>query len=463
MISPFLGAWLLGALLAPLPAPPADVQAGDGTQVVSLAGPWRHRLGDDPKWSRVDFDDRDWEPVPVPSGWGRTEPKGRWPFAWYRVVVQVPPGSSGLGVTVGKVDSAYELFAGGRLIGRMGSLPPRAEAVYDRHATFNVLRESIGGDGRLLLALRVWKSEDTTPTWGAPVEGPFLLGPIEALTRRELQSELAELILCTLFLFTGLYHLVLYSRRRELREYLLFGVVAVATGIYSFLRTQWKYVLTDRFLALKEVEHALLFLLAALFIEVLGPLLGRRVPRALAGPIEVLNLAFALLSAGSPGLWLNLRLLAIWQYGALVVTVALLAAMVAALRRREPEARTLSAGIAVMIACYLNDLAVDRGFYLAPRLVPFGFAAFVVSMALSLANRFTRVYGEVWELRNKLEERVAERTAELSRRGRRAVPGEPHAAGAVARPRRGGQPGQERVPRQHEPRDPHADERRASA
>ena len=62
-------------------------------------------------------------------------------------------------------------------------------------------------------------------------------------------------------------------------------MVAVATGIYSFLRTQWKYVLTDRFLALKEVEHALLFLLAALFIEVLWPLLGRRVPRA-CGPIR---------------------------------------------------------------------------------------------------------------------------------------------------------------------------------
>ena len=87
MISPALGAWLLAALLAPSPAP--DVVATDPTQVVSLAGTWRYRLGDDPTWARPDLDHQSWAEVQVPAGWGRREPKGRWPFAWYRLRVAV--------------------------------------------------------------------------------------------------------------------------------------------------------------------------------------------------------------------------------------------------------------------------------------------------------------------------------------------------------------------------------------
>jgi signal transduction histidine kinase len=390
--------------------------ATDPTQVVSLAGPWRHRLGDDLSWARPDLGDHSWEPVQVPAGWGRLEPAGRWPFAWYRLRVLVPPGVTGLGVTLGKVDSAYELYAGGRLIGRLGALPPRAQVTYDRHATFLIPPESIGADGQLVLALRVWKSEDTRPTWGAPVEGPFLIGPIDALTRKELTSEMPELMLCSLFACAGLYHLWLYYRRRELREYLLFGVLALMVGAYTFLRTQWKYVLSDRFLALKETEHVLLFLLAPLFIEFLWPLLNRKIPRVLR-VYQGLNVALALIAVLTPGLWLNLRLLSFWQWGSLGITAVLVATLLAAIRRHEPEASTLSVGMALTMAAYLNDMAVDRGMYVGPRLIPFGFAAFVLSMAFSLANRFMRVYGEVWELRQGFEDRVLERTAELSRRG----------------------------------------------
>jgi signal transduction histidine kinase len=48
-----------------------------------------------------------------------------------------------------------------------------------------------------------------------------------------------------------------------------------------------------------------------------------------------------------------------------------------------------------------------------PRLIPYGFAAFVMSMALSLGNRFTRVYREVQNMGAVLEQRVDERTHQL--------------------------------------------------
>jgi signal transduction histidine kinase/CheY-like chemotaxis protein/HPt (histidine-containing phosphotransfer) domain-containing protein len=81
--------------------------------------------------------------------------------------------------------------------------------------------------------------------------------------------------------------------------------------------------------------------------------------------------------------------------------------------RGHPEGRTIALGLVLLIAAYTNDIAVERGWMLTARLIPFGFAAFLFSMAVSLANRFSRVHRELDLLRQDLERRVAERTADL--------------------------------------------------
>ena len=405
----------VGAFLAVLVAAAAR-PAPDGS--VSLAGPWKHVIGDDPAWGARDFDDRGWGEVRIPSGWGRRSGEEA-PFAWFRRTVvlrdelRAAAAQGTLGLTVGKVDSAYDVFAGGLHLGGVGGLPPRARVEYDRHRTYRVPPEAIDAGGRLVIAVRAWNSPVTNAHEPALVEGPFLLGLVDALARRELLSELPELVLAALFLVTGIYHLQLHRRRPELREYLWFGVLAMGAAAYTFLRTQWKYLLVDDFTALKEAEHALLFLIAPLYIAFLWPFLSQRVPRLLRA-YQVLNLAFAAASVLSPGLWLNLRMLTAWEYGALVFTPYALWVVFRSAARGHPEGRTIAAGVFLLSACYLNDTAVDLGWYSFRRLIPFGFGAFVFSMALSLANRFTRVYGEVDVLRRDLERLVGERTAELS-------------------------------------------------
>ena len=102
-----------------------------------------------------------------------------------------------------KVDSAYELYAGGRKLGGVGELPPRPRPEYDRHATFVVPRDALDERGRLVLAVRVWKAPITTRWGGGLVEGGFLLGPLDALTRREAVSEITEVSLALVFVLVG--------------------------------------------------------------------------------------------------------------------------------------------------------------------------------------------------------------------------------------------------------------------
>jgi signal transduction histidine kinase/CheY-like chemotaxis protein/HPt (histidine-containing phosphotransfer) domain-containing protein len=414
------------ALLVSLPgaAAAADFTVADLDHPVSLAGSWKRRHGDDPAWARPDLDDSGWEALRVPMGWGRRE-GGFEPFTWYRLTVQVGPRGLGpapeerarlrLGVIFGKVDSAYEVFAGGVRLGGVGTLPPDPRMDYDRHAIYPIPEPLIGPDGRLVLALRVWKSPATTPHAGGPVDGPYGLGPVDEVVRNDMRSELPELILAALFALVGAYHLQLFWRRPALREYLWFGLVALGTAAYTVSRTQWKYATGLSFELMKQVEHALLYLCAAAFVQFLWPFLSRSIPRWLR-VYQALMVAGAVAVLVTPGLTLDLRLLPWWEYAAIVMSAAFVWEVVRAARRGHPEARAVGIGILLLVGCYLNDIAVDRGWVVGPRLIAYGFAAFLFSMAVSLAGRFSRVYGELDRLRQDLERRVEERTSELQAR-----------------------------------------------
>ena len=424
---------LAALLLALVGAPPAicapAVELSAVEEAVSLAVAWRFQPGDDLRWAEPNFDDSDWREVQIPTGFGRTDAKSE--LAWYRLEIQV--GSKGrdfaeersdlrLAVTIGKVDSAYEVFAGGIRLGGVGRLPPSPRMDYDRHGIYAVPAAAIGPEGRLVVALRVWKSPHTRGDVGGPHEGPFLFGSEARLTRRELLSELPVLFLAGFFLVVGLFHLELFRRRPQQSGYLWFFCCSAAFAGYIFLRTQWKYVpseriasllgIDDHFLLIKEVEYFLLFALVGGFVQLIWPLLGLRI-----GPLlrtyQWLNLATGLMVSMIPGLRLNVLVLPYWELSLMVLIAYGIWMIFRQAWRNHPEARVLAVGTIGSVATFLNDIAIDRGLFVGPRIIPFGFAFLILSLALSLANRFHRTHHELETLRRDLESRVEERTRQL--------------------------------------------------
>ncbi len=412
-------------LLAASPACRADaVELADPEGVVSLAVPWKFAAGDDLSRALPDHDDSTWSEVRIPAG-VRDDTVAD--VAWYRLETQVGPrdrpkdrpadrgvalDAPRLGLTVGKVDSAYEVYAGGILLGGVGALPPAPRIDYDRHRIYAVPAAAIAPDGRVVIALRVWKSTQTAGTVGSPHEGPFLLGRIEELTRRELLSELPALFLAGLFLAVGLFHLELFRRRPQLVGYFWFFACASGFAGYTFLRTQWKYLLADRFLLFKEIEYLVLFLLAAGFVQLVWPLLGLRI-----GPVlrvyQWLNVAGGLLLAATPGLWLNRIVLPYMQLGLVCLAVYGTWAIFREAWRKHPEAHIVTVGAIGSAVTFIHDIAVDRGLLESPRIAAFGFAFLVVTLAATLAQQFMRTHSELEALRAHLEERVADRTRKL--------------------------------------------------
>ena len=397
-----VSAFLMLAPGVPVAAEPLILRDLGG--LLDLAGPWKFNPADDPGWAAPGLPDGDWRLVEIPTGFGRRDARAE--IAWYRLEVRIEPEGGlsprqrrrlRLGVTIGKVDSAYEIFAGGKRLGGVGKMPPAPSMDYDRHATWEVPWQAVDARGRLVLALRVWKSPETRSDVGGPHEGTFLLGRHETLVRRELLSELPSLLLAGLFLIMGLAHLELFRRRPQPSGYLWLSLTLLTFAGYTFLRTQWRYLLTDRFVLLKELEHLLIYLMLAALVQCLWPVLGLRIGKLLRA-CQAASFATGLLIIATPGLRLNIIILPYFQLLVLAVISAGIWAIFRQAWRRHPEARVVAAGAIVNGAFVFNDVIVDRGFIVGPRLLPFGFAAFVLALILSMANRFGRVHEALEEL-----------------------------------------------------------------
>lgn len=383
----------------------------------SLSGSWRFRPGDDLAWADPALDDRDWASIRVPGSWAKQGFEDVWQ-GWYRHDILLPGSLTAdpdlnLGLRIGEVFAAYEVFAGGERLGGVGALAPNGEPAYDRHAIYTIPRRAIGSDGRLVVALRVWRARPAIVGLAGVSRGPLEIGRPADLVRRAERSELPQLVLAILFAVIGVYHLQLYGRRPAMGDYLWFGLFVLADAGFTFLRTQWRFALFgDRFVLAKELEYGLRYLLPALAIQFLWPFLGKPIGRWLRA-YQLSHVALAALVTLTPGLLLNLATVRAWEMWTIPILVATVWLIGAETLRRRPDAGPLAVGLLVLGVAYLNDILSGRGLLDTPYISSYGFAAFIGGMAVSLGNRFSAMHGQLEQLRMGLEEKVEQRTRAL--------------------------------------------------
>ena len=410
--------WLLAPLLlmqaAAAPASTFTIESLD--EPVSIAGAWRFRTGDNMAWAAADYDDSSWSSLMVPRDWRAQGYEDLMGMAWYRATLQFDLRDDGtidlnhLGVTIGKIHSAYELYAGGILLGGSGKLPPDPEMVYDRQLIYQIPRAAIGEDGKVRLALRVWRHQLLFGTSsGGAYEGDFEVGTVFDLMRSSGYTQLVLLVLSALYMGFGSYHLYLFRRNTALRQFLWFGLFTLCVGIYGFLQSQWKHEFGLPFVAMKKLEYFVLYIMPALGFQMIWSLLSYAPPR------WTRIYQFSFLGMGAivilvPGLEIAFMTLDAWLVwvlpGIFGVLVQVLWFAQSDDDEARGEARTLLVGLIIFAAAVLNDILIEQGLVETPRLATPGFFAVVVSMAISLANRFTGLYGS-------LATQVSQRTREL--------------------------------------------------
>ncbi|HEY6274093.1 MAG TPA: hypothetical protein VIX19_19090 [Terriglobales bacterium] len=241
----------------------APVQISLGRSTVELNGPWKFHIGDNLRWSDPNFDDSSWETVDLTAspgahdddvgltgyvpGWSARGHSGYSGYAWYRlrVTVQAPAGESLALAGPPAVDSAYQIFVDGKLLGSAGRFAGRSPTVFSiqpRMFALDRLPTSDGKDGKrtLLIAFRVWMG-----TWdlGDPSAGGIHIAPvigeagaIHARYLMQWQQTIAgyvvEVLEALVFILLGAMAWCLRSFDRANPAYLWLGAALLFTALY---------------------------------------------------------------------------------------------------------------------------------------------------------------------------------------------------------------------------------------
>lgn len=230
--------------LLALAASPAGGQVIDLDEarlpVTPLTGPWHFQTGDDPAWAAADFDDAEWPMIPAEKGWSEQGYKDYTGFAWYRL--RVIPGAKPvpLALLIPYISNSYEVYLNGRMIGRVGGLPPHEKIVLAGFRMFQVPADALTPGTANSIAIRVWHWRRMDLKYGAGMQAPPLLGDPQLLAMFRSfaihdqwwslsDSELA--FICNLL--TAMAGLALFALRRREREYLWFGSAQLLWAVHG--------------------------------------------------------------------------------------------------------------------------------------------------------------------------------------------------------------------------------------
>jgi hypothetical protein len=389
---------------------------------------WKVRAGDAAAYAEPEFDDSSWATRRLDARWSRDVDARDASVMWLRRRVppeMLPADAMTVDVVLGPVESAYELYANGVLVGhnghidggiRRGSLTARAYS----------LPAPRGGEA-LLLALRVGREERmlrTTFTSG-PLAGPCVLAPPdsgETLARLSRATALAQhfpaLIAFAAFVIVALQQLALFWKGRELREHLWFSVLATSMAVDSLVVFQQATAHADLpsyWVARAAVLVASTSGFAALrFFGALFQVRHRG--------MRVVEAALALAVVVPPtGILTSLvllpdvlhRALVYARDAAIVLAVAIcFVIMSTRLLRGNREARTIAVGT---VTCFVTVVYVRLAYQgLVPMFPGFaslthaGFVAAVLSVAIALANRYSRMLQGLTERTREVEARAVE-------------------------------------------------------
>ena len=244
--------------------------------------------------------------------------------------------------------------------------------------------------------------------------------------------------LCTVFLFLGLYHILLFILRKTDRYNILFGLFSSLLAVYFFARSPVIYHVLDNTATTLRIEYAaiyLLFFAFAVFLENLNFLKVTRVTIAygiFCLVVITLQCFFSIWFAGDlQSIWQivgGAYFLYIFGYDLIYTFIKIIKE-----RRREEETAGKSPGLGKLL--YLSLLQTELGNILLPMVIicgtlafdlvdlaflhtgalltRYGFLILMLCMAFILARKYTNRYEETSQMNEILEETVKQRTKEL--------------------------------------------------
>ncbi|SDW60669.1 cell wall metabolism sensor histidine kinase WalK [Paenibacillus sp. CF384] len=359
--------------------------------------------------------------VTVPRSWnsypGNSGIKNGQGYATYKLSVLIQPTDRVLAVRVPNIFSSYRFWIDGKLLAEQGivgtSRSTSKAQQFPRIVSFHP-------DGKQQLDFVVQVSNFQHRKGGIWV--PFKMGNSDTLVANQMKASVQEILILGSLLIIGIYHIGLYAFRRQEQFTIHFGLLCLfiaaragVTGenyILQLIPLSWEIGMKIEYIA-----FSLSALAGYLYVYRLFPLdASKRVIPFVIG-IGTFLVGFVLFT---PAIvytkqisWFQIFVVAVSIYTLIVLITA-------KIRKRIGSAFVLT-GVAVFVVTVLNDMLFYNEWFLYAQLIPLGLFFFMLMQSFIISKRFSsamyraeHVSSELRELNAHLEERIEERTMELS-------------------------------------------------
>lgn len=256
--------------------------------------------------------------------------------------------------------------------------------------------------------------------------------------------QIALAVIAGVCFYVGIYHALVGLRRRPVDGlHILFALMSFSFGVLAFgavllhpavaSESVAAFLRADRWSLMGQLLGTLLLLWFVAFYTNVKPYL---VLVILSVPLIILMWShltadYTFLYSDVPGFFevalpwgepikiadvvLNSRANQLLQLTILAYGIFVIYAAVRQYRRGERrEALLLGLAMALLFATYINDFLLDLDLITSIYALPFGYVAMIVVMSLILSNEIIDTEQELETLNLELEQRVADRTSELS-------------------------------------------------
>ncbi|HBS05588.1 MAG TPA: stage II sporulation protein E [Leptospiraceae bacterium] len=319
-------------------------------------------------------------------------------------------GYRNLALFSGMISDVSRFYVNGHLIGGLGRTDPYVSGSY-LHFLESFPESMLEGEDTLYLTVALYRHNDFKLYMS---DSRMQIGPANQVLGYYYAEEIIGFALLSIYGAVGLYHLLLYSRRRMELHNLYFGLFCLGVTMYWFFRTGTRDLLFGSHILLRTtVEYSLLFTLGPLLILFLSQFFYRRHSKIGLGYAAFCGLLI-LGTVFSP-YHIKANLLTLWQLSALPFLVYFVFYIAREVFRKNVDAYWLLAGFIFLCSAATHDILAARGIVNTPHMGRYAFVIFILGIAGVLANRFVRVHNQVEELNQNLEKKVEKRTEELQK------------------------------------------------
>lgn len=359
-----------------------------------------------------------WKPIQVPGIWHQIgiEHYGN---IWYKLEFRIYRELAGkdLGLMTPNIALANSVYLNGKYIDGSGSFDAKGdiEARSTQMKLHTLPKEMILPKGKNVLLIRVGSYGGV----GGFNLDDIYLGSKEVVQEKYLRNLMWNTILVAIFVFVGIYHMMMYVSRKKDKEYLYYSLLCFSLSIYNLSFSTLSYWLLDSFwfyyfgvclsvtifpIWLIQFFHKFLELPKGFFAKfIIGCCIF----------MIFITLGMNLWGPSQFGRYNSLILPTLLSLVGISITYPLFL-LYRGLKARRSGSLVILIGYVVFALSTTNDILNYLRVLDTIKFVETGFLAFIISISFALAVKFAQVHNQLEYLTKNLSEEVGIRTKELS-------------------------------------------------